>query len=146
MTPREFVEKLRAMPGKMAQVDLSEPLEKVAVGVWASVGRNFTRQVDDNGINWPPRKDNLPHPLLKLTLAMSTAATGGPGSIKQVMGRVLKLGIDAAKISYWKKHQEGSGKVPQRKYFYLHEDEAPVVKAEFKREARVVLDREVFRD
>ena len=143
LTPEQFISMLRSAPQKLSEVDLTEPLTAASEVIYESVGRNFSRQVDETGSHWPPRRDKLPHPLLLLTLAMSTAATGGPGSIRVVGKKSLKLGIDSSKVHYWRKHQDGDG-VPRRRYFFLHVDERGSVIKVFGDASKPIVLKQVF--
>lgn len=74
--------------------DLSGPLARCHDVVIDDTRHNFQGQHGPKGEIWPPRKDpRLKHPLLRLTLALYTAATGGAGHIFHASARQLVTGV-----------------------------------------------------
>ena len=94
LTLDEFQERLdrigREFPG-----DMNEALALCTFEVWKGIGSNFDRQATAGGEAWPPRKDKLTHPLLRLTGALEEAATGqGANSFSRVEnGDTLEIGV-----------------------------------------------------
>ena len=131
LTPEEFVRLLQSIPSGIRQMNHSPALAQAATEVFKSVEKNFARQVDDNGVAWPPRKDNLPHPLLIKTGDMKDAATGGLGSQVRYNRDKAEIGIRGSVIPYAWRHQNGDEGRPQRKFFYLHQEEQQKVTYSF---------------
>lgn len=117
---REFAKFLRTVPLLVKSINHRDTMEELAVIVQESVENNFQRQTDVTGSFWPPRKDNLPHPLLIKTGKMKDAATGGRGHYKRAQRKGLQMGVKPDKVPYAKYHQHGTARLPQRQYFYLH--------------------------
>ena len=133
MTPTEFVSMVRAIPSRMRLAAPLEAMAAVVPEIHGSVERNFSRQVDRDGNAWPPRKDDLPHPLLFLTGDLMDAATGGLGSFVRYTESTLEMGVRHDFIPYANTHQYGDEKrnIPKREYFYLHQDDQEVVLMKF---------------
>ena len=131
LTPEEFVAKLKAVPGKLKRMDTREALQEVIPSIYQSVQKNYGRQTDETGAVWPPRKDNLPHPLLILSGVMFDASTGGLGSFQRVDSRSAEMGIRGGVVPYAGVHHDGNSRVPKRRFFYLHADEEPMVRQKF---------------
>ena len=131
LTPEQFIARLRAIPQKIRSMDSQPALSSAAEQVRASVKKNFGRQTDSGGNVWPPRKDDLPHPLLILTSAMFEASSGGAGSFTNFSQAAVEIGIIGAAIPYAAVHQYGAGRVPRREYFYLNKEEEPLVSSAF---------------
>lgn len=89
------------------------------------VGDNFAAMKDSQGSPWPPRKDNAPHPLLRLTTAMYGAATepGAAGHISQATADALKTGIDINVIRYARAQNKGYAprNLPPREFMYVED-------------------------
>lgn len=87
------------------------------------VGDNFAAMKDSQGAPWPPRKDNLTHPLLRLTTAMYGAATqpGAAGHISAASAEALKTGIDISAIRYARAQNKGYAprNLPPREFMYV---------------------------
>jgi len=73
---------------------------------------------------WPPRVDNLPHPLLIKTGTMHAAATqeGAPGNITAVGDRELQMGVDGSVVNYTAFQQYGTRYIPPRPFIWLSDD------------------------
>lgn len=146
LTAEEFVAKLRSMAAKVREMDHRPALDEVVPEVHQSITNNFQRQVDHEGNHWPPRKDTLPHPLLLLTLAMSTAATGGPGAVVDVDQNELRMGVDKEVVPYAATHHAGSEKrnIPRRRYFFLNVEEREKVLYAFGKKSSVEFRQQVL--
>ena len=72
---------------------------------------------------WPPRVDNLPHPLLNLTGKMKQAATtrGAPGNISLVEPFQLTVGVDGSIVNYASFQNDGTSRIPARPFIWLSE-------------------------
>lgn len=118
---------------------LANSLERYDAGrIWPAVveifhrgeEQNFQEQKSAAGIPWPPRKDSLPHPLLRLSYAMFGAATGlGRGGFMRSTSRTATVGINLDDIPYARAQNFGnaysvggrSWYLPPREYFYASE-------------------------
>lgn len=89
---------------------------------------NYLNEVDSDGQKWPPRKDNLPHPLLRKTLAMYDASTNHSASshyFEQVSGEEFYSGVDDSAIFYAKyqnygtKNKDGTVRIPPREFIFV---------------------------
>ena len=65
---------------------------------------------------WPPRQDNLPHPLLRKSFDLFNSLTdrAAPGHVERRTASSLEYGTD---IPYADVHEFGAGPVPPRPYF-----------------------------
>lgn len=83
--------------------------------------QNFYNQVDDMGVPWKPRKDNLPHPLLIKTGRMFRAAvdTRNPEHFSDIRGTTLETGVS---VPYAKFHHWGTSRMVARRVIYATED------------------------
>lgn len=89
------------------------------------IAENFSRESDSFGAIWPPRKDDLPHPLLRLTYAMYNAATGdGEGSITNIGQQSAEFGIDLGAVPYARRQNFGDAlaNLPAREFFYAMDE------------------------
>jgi hypothetical protein len=132
MSPEEFAAHILSVPGKLAGMSHKESLQAVVPVVHQSVVANFGRQVSSDGSVWPAHAPltillHGPHPLLILSGDMLSAAAGGSGALVEAGDRSLEMGIDSGTIPYAWKQQEGyrPGRIPQREFYYLHEDDMP---------------------
>jgi phage gpG-like protein len=74
--------------------DLTKPLLQSAVVMREAVSSNFDYRSGPDGMAWPERKDNKPHPLLEETGALRAAATeDGAGHIERIEGNELQFGV-----------------------------------------------------
>ncbi len=81
--------------------------------------QNFYNQLDDNGLPWQPRKDNLPHPLLIKTGRMFKAATDprSPEHFSDVTDGTLETGI-GEQVHHAKYHHWGTSRMVARRVIY----------------------------
>lgn len=90
------------------------------------IGDNFAATRSSDGSPWPARKDNKPHPLLRLTYAMFGAAvnTAGGGHISKITKDSLVTGIDIGVIKYARAQNLGYAprNLPAREFMYITED------------------------
>lgn len=121
-----------AMFGPLADAfdryDPSSAWQEAADVFRLGVAQNFSSEQDSDGTQWPPRKDNLPHPLLRKSYRMHSAATTGsaPGSVTIAAGNSLSLGINLDVIPYARAQNFGhlyhrGGRtwyLPPREYYY----------------------------
>ncbi len=100
------------------------------------IGENFTRQEDPEGARWPEHSPitimiHGVHPLLILTGKMRSAAMGGSGSVRIVKSdgkrMVVQLGISSKVVPYYRKHQDGTRRIPRRRFYFLHRSKRPSV-------------------
>lgn len=84
------------------------------------VAENFAKQVDHRGRPWPPRKDNLPHPLLVKTGNLLRAATtpGAFGHKFERQGDTVLFGVYGGVIDYAIYHHTGTSRMPMRRVIY----------------------------
>jgi hypothetical protein len=88
--------------------NLAAAMEEAQKLVLVDIGRNFIAAATPEGVSWPPRKDNLPHPLLIKSGALESAATGtGAGAILRVQAREAEVGIDLDVIPYARAQDRG---------------------------------------
>lgn len=82
---------------------------------------NFATTSSPHGGRWKPRKDNLPHPLLRKTFAMYFAATdrNAEGHIADYGRREMQEGIDSSVIVYAGYQNFGTSRIPARRYIDL---------------------------
>lgn len=83
---------------------------------------NYLGEVDSDGNKWPPRKDNLPHPLLRKTLAMYGASVNPSASshyFEQLSGEELYSGVDDSSIHYAKYQNYGTSRIPPREFIFV---------------------------
>lgn len=125
MTPGQFTEYLRGVSRNVEEASFGEPLREMAEVIQQGFGENFARQEDAGGAPWPAHAESTirrygPHPLLVLTTAMRTAATGGSGDVADISDRDLAIGVSGDVIPYAAVHQHGSDRrnIPQRQYVY----------------------------
>lgn len=128
------VPQFATMMGKAANYGFarqSDALSQAGRIFQASESGNFDRAEDSDGKKWKPHAPLTialygPHPLLILSEDMKRAATGGAGSIFVIKAGAKKsvviVGISSVSIPYAWKHQHGSGRIPQREFFYLHKE------------------------
>lgn len=101
--------------------ELFPALRKARDICFAGIHENFDTESSSINGPWPPRKDDLPHPILQETGALRKAATGqGPGHITSWENDGFIIGVDtgvnlggipAAQI-----HNEGGSRMPQREF------------------------------
>jgi hypothetical protein len=144
LTSEEFINLLEAMPGRIRQMNNAPAIESAVDEVFASVDKNFFRQTDEDGNLWPPRKDNLPHPLLILTTTMKEAASGGLGSLVKYGRSSVEMGVRGDYVPYAWRHQNGDEGMPRRQYFYLHEEERPRVLLAFGDNQKIQFRKQVI--
>jgi phage gpG-like protein len=128
MTPDEAVADLfnleRILSSAPLKDELSgEPLQTVYEGI----KDNFETEQDPSGKPWAPLKSRRePPPKLVETTRMRSAATGEPldeGDMIQDIGdRHITVGIRGDAVPYAHVHQDGSSRVPQRKFLGLSSD------------------------
>lgn len=84
---------------------------------------HFLQKMGDDG-RWAPRKDNLPHPLLRKTGKMHLAATrlGAPGNISEAGHRHLTFGVEGSVVDYANYQQYGTSKMVARPYIWISEE------------------------
>lgn len=106
------------------ELPLDETLEACRLVLQQGVREGFNSSADpETGASWPPRKvEGDGHPLLVDTGKMMQAATGGgAGGIKEVDGRSLTIGVRGSSVPYASIHQEGSARMPQRRFLSASE-------------------------
>jgi hypothetical protein len=118
-----FIGHLEAFDQQLDNDPFQQPLEKCLELFHEGVRKNFEQTIDSRGSLWPPRKDNLPHPLLILTTAMHQAATerSASGSLAKIADREFEAGVDGSVIEYAAYQQFGTRVIPPREYLYASE-------------------------
>lgn len=148
MSPENFSSLLREA-GSFKWHDQEPALNEAVDEFHVGIEDNFSKARDSQGVAWAPHAPSTiakygVHPLLILKTPMKTAATGGDGAVRLVMradGKlVAKLGIEKAKIVYYRVHQHGwqdeknpNRKIPKREYYYLSSENRPKVVAKFRK-------------
>lgn len=95
---------------------------------------NFYNQQDEMGQSWPPRKDNLPHPLLIKTGKMFRAATNteDSGHYSDIEnGTTLIVGIADSVVPYAKYHHTGTRIMPARRVIFATPETLRVMEEKF---------------
>lgn len=102
----------------LQNVDLSEALSQCRLAIREGIRRGFASATDvQTGTSWPPRKYQYPHPPLMKTQTMANAAAGlGSGSISEINGRTLRVGVSTSAVPYAPYHQFGTGRIAARPY------------------------------
>lgn len=102
----------------MESVDLSEALSQCRMAIREGIRRGFSAATDvQTGQPWAPRKHPYPHPPLMKTQTMANAAAGiGSGSISEINGRTLRVGVSTSAVPYAPYHQFGTGRMVARPY------------------------------
>lgn len=100
--------------------DFDQAFRAVDHALSEGVAENFARAVDHQGRSWPPRKDNLPHPLLVKTGRMLRAATtpGGSGHKFDRQGDSVRFGVYGSVVGYAIFHHMGTSRMPMRRVVY----------------------------
>lgn len=111
----------RALGTESKAEPLTGAAEEFRNGIW----RNFIATEGPDGTTWPPRKDNLPHPLLFKTGQMLEAAIGeGGGAVTEIgpHDALLEVSDSAVPHAKWQqygtKNKDGSQRIPPRPYYY----------------------------
>ncbi len=130
MDALKFLNMLSRAPSELRNADYSGPLNTGAQVVGELVSDNFARQEGSVGDTWLPHspttiKIHGPHPLLRLTWTMYAAATNpdDPKAKKLVSEREIVFGIDGTEIPYAITQQKGGGRIPQREFFYVRDQD-----------------------
>ena len=140
MLVEEFLERLDQAPARLARVSYRDELELLAHDACRMVEGNFTREEDSDGNHWAEHapatiaKHGV-HELLRLSYDMFKAAVN-PEDLNAVMeltDREVTFGVSGAAIPYASIQNEGGGKIPQREYFYLREQDEEAVVELFQR-------------
>jgi phage gpG-like protein len=120
LTIDDFAAELDDITRRVDKEPVNAALEKCRNLVLCDIADNFAKSMSPNGEAWPPRKiEGDGHPLLIETSALLDAATGnGAGSIDQLEGRMLELGVDGSIIPYAATHNFGDPgrNIPQREF------------------------------
>lgn len=120
MTIDEFAAELDDITRRIDKEPASGALERCRNLVLCDIADNFDKGMSADGAAWPPRQvAGDGHPLLIETRALVDAATGnGAGSINEIDGRELQLGVDGSIIPYAATHNFGdpARNIPQRKF------------------------------
>lgn len=106
----------------LEQAPLPGAMERCAEILREGILLNFERSAGPAG-PWPPRKDNLPHPLLIKSGDLKAAATekGASGAIEHINGREVQVGVEGTSVPYAATHQFGRGPIPARPYHDVDE-------------------------
>lgn len=103
----------------LGDASYEQPLQETAGVFREGIWNNFIRTEGPTGAKWPPRVDNLPHPLLFKSGRMLDAAIGeGAGSITEIGPEDALMGIEDSVIEYAKYQQHGTRKMPARPYYH----------------------------
>ncbi len=101
---------------RLETMDLGPALEMCKPIIAQGIAANFEARGTPGGTPWPPRVDNLPHPLLEKSGDMRLAATGGPGSVSETNDRELIVGVSIDAIPYAGFQNRGTQRIPAREY------------------------------
>lgn len=131
LTPDQIWMDLQGIADRLEIAPLVEELETVQEAFHDGVRDNFVFAQDAMGNGWPSRKDEGDgHPLLQENGDLLVAATGGPRSIVEIVGRELSIGLDASgkgiSTAGAAVHNFGypERNIPQREYLYASEETA----------------------
>lgn len=105
------------------EADLREAFDAVHDVITSGFEQNFFNQVDHTGAAWPPRVDNLPHPLLIKTGKMFSAAVNknDGGHKYEISGKTIIIGIRGESVPYAIYHHTGTRKMPRRRVIYTND-------------------------
>jgi phage gpG-like protein len=116
MTPEQCEQYLDGAAERLENASLRDAMEQCLAAIHDGIEATFAAKVDSAGAAWPPRKDNLPHPLLDKTGKMKRAAiTGGSADDRELVATV-------ADVPYATYHQTGTKRMPKREFHYVTED------------------------
>ena len=107
----DLLERIVNAPARYFQDDIVAELIDDEESIFASSG----------GGRWPPRKDNLPHPLLIKTGRLMDSLTNisDPDNILEVSDERIRFGTY---VEYGIYHEEGTDRIPQRSFLEILED------------------------
>lgn len=122
-SPQQWARELRRWGANMEHQSHSRFLRAMAPIIREDFAAHFRNTEAPYG-KWPPRKDNLPHPLLILSGDMYRAATqeGAPGNITGVGDRELQMGVDGSVVNYTAFQQDGTRYIPARPFIWLSDE------------------------
>jgi len=97
-----------------------DPLDKCDDIMSSRIEQNFRRAATAENWKWPPRKDNLPHPLLIKSGLMMTAALY---SVWYPDPQSVEHGVDLDKVPYARAQQKGRAEInlPPRPFLGVNE-------------------------
>jgi len=141
MSPEDFAEYLDDLGEHCESGSFEEPLREVLPVLMEGFEQNFMRAENESGTPWPPRVDDLPHPLLILSGALieATRDTGSAGNIHTVSERNLETGVKGSVIAYASIHNDGAGNIPQRQFLYASPETSKACAEAFASSAYFVL-------
>ncbi len=126
MTIDEFAAELDDVARRIDNEPADVALEQCRNLILCDITDNFDKSTSPDGTAWPPRQlAGDGHPLLIETRALIDAATGkGAGSMSEIDGRELQLGIDGSIIPYAATHNFGDPvrNIPQREFIGAKEE------------------------
>lgn len=132
-SPDEFADDF-SKPELARAGDYGDVLRAGARLMSQNVKSNFDNAATAGGMAWPQRKDNKPHPLLRLSLALESAATGsGANHVERIADNTLEFGVGG--IIYAGRQNDGDEpgsrdilgrpmNIPAREYMAISEDTA----------------------
>jgi len=134
MNPAQFAAMCRGLPAAIENASVTQLHTETGDAFRAAQEDNFSREANESGITWPPRRHHYTWPILRKTLRMKRAASqlGAPGNINRARGRELWLGISDADVPYAKYHQFGTTRLPVRRFFYLRKEDRKLLEPSVK--------------
>jgi len=151
MLLEDFAKELLETAERVESSDYREPLKIAGKTFGDEVGKNFLREESESGSAWPEHSPVTvaiygPHPLLRLSYVMMTAATdyGNPGASMVLENNQITIGIDGNEIPYAATQNDGGGNIPAREFFYLNEDSQGLLGAELEINCISVIEEEVM--
>ena len=97
--------------------DLSPAWNECHDVITVDIADHFSQSKTPSGISWPPRVDDLSHPLLILSGRLLAAATGGSGHVFRVQPSQLEVGVDDSIIyALTQQHGDPSRNIPPRTF------------------------------
>jgi hypothetical protein len=97
-----FREELKGQLQSLRAGDMSPLWEQVGPKLRGGFEENFVAIASPHGGPWPPRKDSLPHPLLRKSLTLFNAVTelNASGHVADYQRREMSEGVDSSIVVY----------------------------------------------
>lgn len=116
-----FRQELRGQLESLRSGDMQPLWEQVGPAIRGGFEQNFVATASPHGGPWPPRKDTLPHPLLRKSLTLFNAVTeiGASGHVADYQRREMSEGVDSSVVVYAAAQNFGTERIPARRYIDL---------------------------
>ena len=142
MLVEDFLMRLDSAPQRLARTSYRDEFDLLAHDASRMIEGNFVREEDSDGNHWAPHapatiaKHGV-HDLLRLTGAMYAAAINPDDlrAVKELDDRGVTFGVSGTDIPYADIQNEGGGRIPQREYMYLRDQDREAVVELFQRRA-----------